>query len=102
MLAGAQCELDAAADGDCGRRHAAQHLRSSTRGQEWPRLDGLGFPYDPVLEPTSLDNFALWITVGEQRFPLEATFMRDDAGDYTRFRSRIAVAQRPPPIAAAP
>jgi CubicO group peptidase (beta-lactamase class C family) len=61
-----------------------------------PQLDTLGFPYEPVLEPTSLDNFALWVTVGEERFPLEITFIRDDAGNYVWFRSRLAVAKRLP------
>jgi CubicO group peptidase (beta-lactamase class C family) len=67
-----------------------------------PQLDALGFPYEPVLEPTSLDNFALWLTLGEERLPLEVTFIRDAAGDYAWFRSRLAVAKRTPPPAAAP
>jgi CubicO group peptidase (beta-lactamase class C family) len=60
-------------------------------------LDNLGFPYEPVLEPTSLDNFALWITLGEQRVPLEVTFFENDSGEYDWLRSRVTVARRVAP-----
>jgi CubicO group peptidase (beta-lactamase class C family) len=66
-----------------------------------PQLDALGFPYEPVLEPTSLDNFALWVSIGGERLPLEVTFIRDEVGNYAWFRSRLAVAKRLPLQAAA-
>jgi CubicO group peptidase (beta-lactamase class C family) len=59
-----------------------------------PVLAELGFPFDPVLEPTSLDNFALWLEIGGQRVPLEVTFLPGEQDDFEWFRSRIAVAQR--------
>ena len=65
-------------------------------------IDALGLPYEPVLEPTSLDNFALWVTLGEQRFPLEVTFLADESGEFGWFRSRIAVARRATGGAVAP
>jgi CubicO group peptidase (beta-lactamase class C family) len=67
-----------------------------------PQLDEVGFPYDPLLEPTSLDNFALWVSIGAERFPLEVTFIRDPARDTTWFRSRLAVARRMTAPAAVP
>jgi CubicO group peptidase (beta-lactamase class C family) len=57
-------------------------------------LDEIGLPFDPVLEPVSLDNFALWLTANGERFPLEITLFPDDTGRYVWFRSRIAVAKR--------
>ena len=57
-------------------------------------IDAVGLPYDPILEPTSLDNFALWITIGEERYPLEITFFPNETGQYAWFRSRLAVAER--------
>jgi len=65
-------------------------------------IDALGIPYDPVLEPTSLDDFALWVSIGGQRFPLEVTFLADESHEYGWFRSRIAVAQRVPDESVAP
>lgn len=59
-----------------------------------PILDELGFPFEPMLEPTSLDNFALWLEIGGQRLPLEVTFLPGKGGAFEWFRSRIAVAQR--------
>ncbi|HET9959925.1 MAG TPA: serine hydrolase [Polyangiaceae bacterium] len=59
-----------------------------------PLLDSTQLPYEPKLQPTSLDNFYLWVTVQGQRLPLEVTFFPDEAGQYTWFRSRLAVAQR--------
>ncbi|MEY2935080.1 MAG: hypothetical protein RL033_5829 [Pseudomonadota bacterium] len=56
-------------------------------------LDATGLSFEPVLEPTTLDNFELWVTLGGERFPLEVTFLEGDGG-YEWFRSRIAVAQR--------
>jgi CubicO group peptidase (beta-lactamase class C family) len=67
-----------------------------------PLLDALGFPFDPVLEPTSLDNFALWVTLGGERFPLEVTFIADESDNSIWFRSRLAVAKRAAPEAAVP
>jgi CubicO group peptidase (beta-lactamase class C family) len=63
-----------------------------------PLLDELGIAYEPVLEPTSLDNFDLWLTLQGTRFPLEVTFIADANGDYTWFRSRLAVAQKAAPV----
>ena len=56
-------------------------------------LDATGFTFEPELEPTSLDNFALWVAFQGQRLPVEATFIEDPAGGYW-FRSRIAVARQ--------
>lgn len=67
-----------------------------------PQLDAIGFSYEPRLEPTSLDNFELQVIVNGEPVPLEITFIRDDAGNYTWFRSRVVVAQRTSPSAAAP
>lgn len=67
-----------------------------------PILDQLGFLYEPVLEPTSLDNFALWLEISGQRFPLEVTFLAGEQGDFEWFRSRIAVAQRTAPAGISP
>jgi CubicO group peptidase (beta-lactamase class C family) len=66
-----------------------------------PALDRLGLPYEPVLEPSSLDNFAIWIRFGEERLPLEATFITDDSGEPVWFRSRVAVARKAQEAAAA-
>jgi CubicO group peptidase (beta-lactamase class C family) len=60
-------------------------------------LASLGLPYEPVLEATSLDNFALWVEVGGTRVPLEVTFLPGEHGQYEWFRSRVAVAQRSAP-----
>ncbi|HTV17276.1 MAG TPA: serine hydrolase [Polyangiaceae bacterium] len=65
-----------------------------------PLLDTQDIPYEAVLEPTSLDNFALWLTYQGERIPLEVTFIDDDAGGVW-FRSRIAVARQSPPAATA-
>ena len=65
-------------------------------------LASLGLPYEPVLEPTSLDNFALWVEVGGARVPLEVTFLPGEHGQYEWFRSRVAVAQRSAPTFAQP
>jgi CubicO group peptidase (beta-lactamase class C family) len=65
-------------------------------------LDALGLGYDPVLEPVSRDNFALWLTQDGERFPLEVTFFPDETGEYVWFRSRIAVAKRAEPMASTP
>lgn len=59
-----------------------------------PLLDQLGFPFEPMLEPTSLDNFALWLELGGRRVPLEITFLPGEQGAFEWFRSRLAVAQR--------
>lgn len=59
-------------------------------------LDAVGLPYEAELEPTSLDNFSLWLTYQGERVPLEVTFLDDGTGAFTWFRSRIAVAQRAP------
>lgn len=67
-----------------------------------PILDQLGFPYEPVLEPTSRDNFALWLEIGGQRLPLEVTFLPGENGPFDWFRSRIAVAQRTAPPTVTP
>jgi hypothetical protein len=56
-------------------------------------LDATGLTFDPILEPTTLDNFELWVTLGGERFPLEVTFLEGDGG-YEWFRSRVAVARR--------
>lgn len=56
-------------------------------------LDATGFPFEPELEPTSLDNFALWVEFQGQRLPLEVTFIEDPSGGYW-FRSRFAVARQ--------
>jgi CubicO group peptidase (beta-lactamase class C family) len=61
-----------------------------------PLLDALGIPYESVLEPTSLDNFDLWLTLQGERIPLEVTFIVDPDGNYTWFRSRLAVARKTP------
>lgn len=60
-----------------------------------PLLDALDFPHEPLLEPTSLDNFWLWLTYQGERIPLEVTFIPDPAGGLW-FRSRIAVAHQGP------
>jgi CubicO group peptidase (beta-lactamase class C family) len=65
-------------------------------------LASLSLPYEPVLEPTSLDNFALWVEVGGSRVPLEVTFLPGEHGQYEWFRSRVAVAQRSAPTSAQP
>lgn len=56
-------------------------------------LEATGIPFEPLLEPASLDNFALWVTFQGQRLPLEVTFIEDPAGGYW-FRSRVAVARQ--------
>ena len=67
-----------------------------------PLLDATGIPFEPTLEPTSTDNFALWVQFQGQRLPLEVTFIDDPAGGYW-FRSRVAVArQELADVAAAP
>ena len=67
-----------------------------------PLLDETGFPFDPVLEPTSTDNFSLWVQFQGQRLPLEVTFIDDPEQGYW-FRSRFAVArQELPSVATAP
>jgi CubicO group peptidase (beta-lactamase class C family) len=58
-----------------------------------PLLDALDIPHEPVLEPTSLDNFWLWLTYQGERIPLEVTFIPDASGGLW-FRSRIAVAHK--------
>lgn len=67
-----------------------------TLSVEGPALERLGIPHDPVLEPTSLDNFALWLDYQGQRIPLEVTFIPEAAGGLW-FRSRIAVAHKAAP-----
>ena len=67
-----------------------------------PLIDAVGVPVEPVLEPTSLDNFALWLTIAGQRVPLEVTFLADETGGFGWFRSRIAVARRTESDAVAP
>jgi hypothetical protein len=77
---------------------------SSESGQisvSGPLLDALGIPYEPVLEPTSLDNFELWVSLQGSRFPVEITFIQDESGNYGWFRSRLAVARRDTPAASA-
>jgi len=54
----------------------------------------LDLPGAYSLEPTSLDNFDLWITLQGQRVSLEVTFFPGADGNYAWFRSRVAVAQR--------
>jgi CubicO group peptidase (beta-lactamase class C family) len=67
-----------------------------------PLLDSTGISFEPVLEPTSTDNFSLWVQFQGQRLPLEVTFIDDPDGGYW-FRSRVAVArQELPAVAAAP
>jgi CubicO group peptidase (beta-lactamase class C family) len=66
-----------------------------------PALDALGLPYEPELEPSSLDNFSLWISFGEERVPLEVTFITDGSGDVW-FRSRVAVARKDAAAVVAP
>jgi CubicO group peptidase (beta-lactamase class C family) len=57
-------------------------------------LDTMGLPYEPKLEPTSLDNFALWVTYQGERVPLELTFLSDPQGNFDWVRTRLAVAKR--------
>ncbi|HWO14429.1 MAG TPA: DUF3471 domain-containing protein, partial [Polyangiaceae bacterium] len=66
-----------------------------------PALDALGLPYEPVLEPSSLDNFSLWVRFGEERVPLEVTFIEDGSGDLW-FRSRVTVARKEAAVPLAP
>jgi CubicO group peptidase (beta-lactamase class C family) len=65
-----------------------------------PLLDALDIPHEPVLEPTSLDNFSLWLDYQGERIPLEVTFIPDASGGLW-FRSRIAVAHKAAPAATA-
>lgn len=66
-----------------------------------PALDAIGLPYEPALEPSSLDNFALWVRLGAERVPLEVTFIEDGSGALW-FRSRVAVARREAPAPVLP
>ena len=66
-----------------------------------PLLDATGLPFETSLEPTSTDNFALWVQFQGQRLPLEVTFITDPDGGHW-FRSRVAVARQDLPRAVAP
>jgi hypothetical protein len=83
---------------DAGALSLAVSVESGKVSVSGPLLDELGISYEPVLEPTSLDNFDLWLTLQGTRFPLEVTFIPDANGDYTWFRSRLAVARKTAPI----
>ena len=58
-----------------------------------PALDATGIPYQSVLAPFSRDNFILTLPGLAE---LVATFIRDESGTPTWFRTRIAVGQRQP------
>jgi len=64
-----------------------------------PLLDEIGVPYEPALEPTSLDNFHVWLTLGTERIPLEVTFLTDASGQFNgcvRDCSWVAATTPPP------
>lgn len=74
----------------------------STLRASVPALDAVGLPYEAELIPESLDNFALWVTLAGERIPLDVTFIADAQGEFTWFRSRLAVARKEPAPSVAP
>lgn len=55
-----------------------------------PSLDAVGYPYSPVLTPTTPGNFILTL----DGYPLGVTFIPDEQGVYRYFRTRVAVGTR--------
>jgi CubicO group peptidase (beta-lactamase class C family) len=57
-----------------------------------PSFEEAGLPYEPLLEPTSMDNFAVTVDGA----PFAVTFIADSTGTYEWLRTRFAVAERVP------